>query len=179
MPKLFAFLRAINVGGHVVKMDQLRDFFIALGFINVETFIASGNVIFESKSKNPSALERKIENHLAKSLGYEVVTFVRTFADLERINKYQPFNEAELNTQGNTLYVGFIADIPGKTAAQRVEALATDLDDLKIKGREVYWLCRTSFSETTISGAILEKTLGTKVTLRNINTVRRLVKKYS
>jgi len=179
MPKLFAFLRAINVGGHVVKMDQLRDFFIALGFVNVETFIASGNVIFESRSKNPAALQRKIEDYLAKSVGYEVATFVRTFAELERINNYQPFSEAELNTQGNTLYVGFIADIPGKTAAQRVEALATDLDDLKIKGREVYWLCRTTFSETTISGAILEKTLGTKVTLRNINTVRRLVKKYS
>ena len=60
MPKLFAFLRAINVGGHVVKMDQLRDFFIALRLIDVENFIASGNVIFESKSKNPEALERNI-----------------------------------------------------------------------------------------------------------------------
>ena len=178
MPKLFAFLRAINVGGHVVKMDQLRDFFIALGFINVETFIASGNVIFESRSKNPAALERKIEIYLAKSVGYEVATFVRTFAELERINNYQPFSEAELNTQG-TLYVGFIADVPGKAAVQKVEALATDVDDLKINGREVYWLCRTSFRDTTISGAVLEKTLGAKVTLRNINTVRRLVKKYS
>jgi len=179
MPKLFAFLRAINVGGHIVKMDQLRDFFTALGFINVETFIASGNVIFESRSKNSKALERKVENYLAKSIGYEVATFVRTFAELERINEYRPFSEAELNAQGNTLYVGFIADIPGKTVAQRVEALATDVDDLKINGREIYWLCRTSLSDTTISGAILERTLGMKVTLRNINTVRRLVKKYS
>jgi uncharacterized protein (DUF1697 family) len=179
MPKLFAFLRAINVGGHVVKMDQLRDFFIAVGFVNVETFIASGNVIFESRSKNPAALQRKIEDYLAKSVGYEVATFVRTFAELERINKYQPFSEAELNTQGNTLYVGFIADIPGKAAAQNVAALATDVDDLKINGREVYWLCRTSFSDTKISGSLLERTLGMKVTLRNINTVRRLVKKYS
>ena len=179
MPKLFAFLRAINVGGHVVKMDQLRDFFIALRLINVETFIASGNVIFESKSKDPAALERKIENHLAKSVGYEVATFVRTFAELERINEYQPFSEADLNAKGNTLYVGFIADTPGKAAAQRVEALITDVDDLKINGREVYWLCRTSFTESKISGALLEKTLGAKVTFRNINTVRRLVKKYS
>lgn len=179
MTKFFAFLRAINVGGHIVKMDQLRDFFTALGFINVETFIASGNVIFESRSKNSTALERKIENYLAKSIGYEVATFVRTFAELERINEYRPFSEAELNAQGNTLYVGFIADVPGKAAVQKVEALATDVDDLKISGREVYWLCRTTFSDTTISGAILEKTLGMKVTLRNINTIRRLVKKYS
>jgi len=60
MPKFIAFLRAINVGGHVVKMDQLRRFFEALGFANVETFIASGNVIFESKSKDPAALQRQI-----------------------------------------------------------------------------------------------------------------------
>ena len=66
----------------MVKMDQLCDFFIALGFINVETFIASGNVIFESRSKNPAALERKIKDYLVKSVGYEVATFVRTFAEL-------------------------------------------------------------------------------------------------
>src|SRR6185369_8391120 len=63
MPKYVAFLRAINVGGHVVKMDQLRALFEALGFANVETFIASGNVIFDSKSKNVAALERKIDRH--------------------------------------------------------------------------------------------------------------------
>lgn len=179
MPKLIAFLRAINVGGHVLKMDQLRQHFAAMGFANVETFIASGNVIFESRSKNPSALQGKIENYLAKSLGYEVATFVRTFDELERITEYRPFSEAELNAQGNTLYVGFIADIPGKAAAQTVEVLATDVDDLKISGREVYWLCRTSFSDSKISGALLEKALGMKVTFRNINTIRRLVKKYS
>ncbi len=179
MPKLFAFLRAINVGGHVVKMDQLREHFVALGFANVETFIASGNVIFESRSRNPAALQRKVENYLAKSVGYEVATFVRTFAELERINEYPPFSEIELNAQGNTLYVGFIADIPGKAAAQQVEALATDVDDLKLNAREVYWLCRASFSDSKISGALLEKTLGTKITFRNINTIRRLLKKYS
>ena len=62
MPKYVAFLRAINVGGHLVKMDYLRTLFEALGFENVETFIASGNVIFDSKSKNTQALEKKIES---------------------------------------------------------------------------------------------------------------------
>ncbi len=70
MPKYVAFLRAINVGGHTVKMDYLRGLFEAIGSRNVETFIASGNVIFDSKSKNAPALERRIEKHLEETLGY-------------------------------------------------------------------------------------------------------------
>ena len=179
MPKFIAFLRAINVGGHVVKMDQLRQFFATMGFANVETFIASGNVIFESKSKDSIALQRQIEKHLHKAVGYEVATFVRTLEELDRVAKNRPFSESELSAAGNTLYVGFIADSPGKAASEKVESLATEVDDLKVTGREVYWLCRTNFSDSKISGAILERTLGTKVTFRNMNTILRLLKKYS
>ena len=179
MAKFIAFLRAINVGGHIVKMDQLRELFAAMGFANVETFIASGNVIFETKSKDSKALQLQIEKHLLKAVGYEVATYVRTVDELARVAKYQPFSDSELNAEGNTLYVGFIADSPGKPAAQKVAALATDVDGLKVHGREVYWLCRTSFSDSKISGPLLERTLGVKVTFRNIHTVRRMVKKYS
>jgi uncharacterized protein (DUF1697 family) len=179
MTKFIAFLRAINVGGHVVKMDQLCHFFEALAFVNVETFIASGNVIFEANSKDAKAMQRQIENHLRRALGYEVATFVRTLGELERIAKSLPFSESELNAAGNTLYVGFIADNPGKATSEKVESLVTAADDLKVSGREVYWLCRTNFIDSTISGALLERTLGTKVTFRNMNTIRRLLKKYS
>ncbi|NUO79794.1 DUF1697 domain-containing protein, partial [candidate division KSB1 bacterium] len=97
MPQYLAFLRAINVGGHTVKMDQLRRLFEALGFANVETFIASGNVIFTSPSKSTKALEKKIEKHLHESLGYEVATFIRTTAELAVVAQYKPFSATELN----------------------------------------------------------------------------------
>jgi uncharacterized protein (DUF1697 family) len=179
MPKFTAFLRAINVGGHVVKMDQLRQFFEALGFANVETFIASGNVIFESNSKDTNSLQRQIEKHLHKALGYEVATFVRTLEELDQVANYRPFADGEMNRPGNTLYVGFIADNPTKAVSRKVEALATEVDDLKVTGREVFWLLHTHFRDSKISGPILERTLGAKVTFRNINTVRRILKKYS
>lgn len=179
MPKFIAFLRAINVGGHVVKMDQLRLLFEALGFANVETFIASGNVIFDAKSKDTNTLQQKIEKHLHQALGYEVATFIRTLAELDQIAKHQPFAESEMNRPGNTLYVGFIADNPAKAVSQKVAALATAVDELKVTGREVYWLLHTNFSDSKLSGAILERTLGMKATFRNINTVRRILKKYS
>lgn len=62
MTKYIAFLRAINVGGHNVKMDELKKYFESLGFSNVETFIASGNVIFEASAKDAAKLEKKIES---------------------------------------------------------------------------------------------------------------------
>ena len=111
MPKYIALLRAINVGGHTVKMDHLRSLFEAIGLTNVETFIASGNVIFDSRSKDALALERKIEKHLHAELGYEVKTFVRTIPELLAVANYKPFKGSELGT--NILYIGFIAEIPG------------------------------------------------------------------
>ena len=82
MPRTIAFLRAVNVGGHTVKMDALRRHFESLGFSNVETFIASGNVIFETPFKNARTLESSIENKLRDALGYEVAAFLRTDAEL-------------------------------------------------------------------------------------------------
>ena len=82
MPKFIVFLRAVNVGGHTVKMDILRQHFESLGFSRVETFIASGNVIFESPAKNAKSLETTIEAKLREALGYEVAAFLRTDAEL-------------------------------------------------------------------------------------------------
>jgi uncharacterized protein (DUF1697 family) len=75
MPRYVAFLRAINVGGRTVTMERLRALFSDIGFSNVETFIASGNVIFDSKSAAPTTLEKDIERQLEASLGYSVATF--------------------------------------------------------------------------------------------------------
>src|SRR5438093_11101582 len=91
MVRFIAFLRAINVGGHTVKMDDLRRLFESLGCSNPETFIASGNVIFESPVEDVRTLEKSIERHLRTALGYEVATFIRTAPELADIAKFQPF----------------------------------------------------------------------------------------
>lgn len=178
MPKYAAFLRAINVGGHVVKMDQLRTLFEGLGFSNVETFIASGNVIFDASARNTRSLERKIEKHLQDDLGYPVATFIRAIADLRAIIDYKPFDKSELEAEGNVLYVGFLAEQPSDAVTKKLRSCATDFDLFQVFGREVYWLLRTKFSESQFSGARLEKTLGMSTTLRNINTIKRIAAKY-
>ena len=180
MPKYVAFLRAINVGGHTVKMDQLRDLFKGLGFKNVETFIASGNVIFDSPSKSAKALEKQIESCLLKALGYEVVTFVRAASELADIAAYKPFSDSELNAKGHTLYIGFMASEPSQSAKEKLLSLTTKVDDLHVNGRELYWLCRAAkYSESQISPVVLAKALGMPSTLRNSTTVKKLAAKYS
>lgn len=90
-----AFLRGINVGGHNVKMDKLRDLFAELGFENIRTYIQSGNVFFDSPQTNTVALEEKIEQHLLKSLGYEVPTYLRTIKDLTESLHTSPFHNTQ------------------------------------------------------------------------------------
>lgn len=176
MPKYVAFLRAVNVGGHIVKMDYLRTLFEALGFANVETFIASGNVIFDSSAKNTRSLEKKIESSLEENLGYEVKTFVRSTAELATIADYKPFAG---DGPDCVVYVGFLEANPAKEAQRDLLNLATPADQFHTAGRELYWLCGTKFSDSKISGALLTKTIGMPTTLRNSNTVKRLAAKYS
>lgn len=178
MPKYVAFLRAINVGGHTVKMDYLRRLFETLGFSNVETFIASGNVIFDSPSTNTKALEKKIERHLQEALAYEVATFIRSIVELAAIARYKPFGEAELKAEGGTLYIGFLAGSPDEEAKQKLRSLITEVDDFHVSGRELYWLRRAKLGDSRISGALLARTLGVQ-TLRNSTTVKKLAAKYS
>ena len=178
MPKYVAFLRAINVGGHVVKMDRLQELFAALKFKNVETFIASGNVIFDSPSKSAGAVEKKIEGHLLKELGYEVRTFVRSIEEVAEIASSKPFTDSEVEKDGNTLYIGFLTTKPTEESKRKLSSYANEQNDFRIVDREVFWLCRTKFSETDFSGALMEKILGMKTTLRNSNTARRIAAKY-
>jgi len=179
MSRYVAFLRAINVGGHVVKMDALRRLFEALDFSDVETVIASGNVIFDATSKSSKAIEKRIEDHLQKKLGFPVETFVRSPAELTAVAKYQPFKASEI-ARAHVLYVGFLDDAPAAAAKKKVLALADDDEgDFHFHDRELYWLRRKQFSESKVTGNQLERTLQMPTTLRNVTTVRKIATKFA
>ena len=179
MPKYAAFLRAINLGGHTVKMDLLRRLFEEMGFANVATFIASGNVIFEAASNDSGELERKIDESLHARLGYRTAPFVRTMAELAEIAHYEPFKESGLAASASTLYIAFLAYPPGEQALSKLMALGSDVNQFQTRGREVYWLCRTRFSDSGISGAQIERALGMPSTIRNASTVKKIAEKYA
>ena len=174
--KYVAFLRAINVGGHVVKMEVLRGHFESLGFPGVETFIASGNVIFESRAK-PESAQAMIEGHLQTSLGYEVATFIRTIAEVDAVAQYRPFGAAATQSAG-AFCVGFLHQPLDAEACSALMRMKTAIDDFHVHGREVYWLCVNRQSESTFSNARFERMLKVRTTFRGVNTVAKLAAKY-
>jgi uncharacterized protein (DUF1697 family) len=162
-------LKAINVGGHVVKMEELRKLFASLRFSNVETFISSGNVIFETKSSADRKLEEKIEKHLEAALGYEVGTFVRSMEEIRAISVYKPFLR-----EGLVLNVGFLHQT---VKADVVQEFKSEVDDFHVHGREVYWLCQIRQSDSKFPAKKFERLVGGAATWRNMNTVVRLAEK--
>jgi uncharacterized protein (DUF1697 family) len=176
MPRYIAFLRAINVGGHVVKMNRLRELFEALSLADVETFIASGNVIFESSAKNTVSLEARIEERLAEALGYEVSAFLRTDDEVTTIAQYQPFRDEEVKKAG-AFVVGFLHKPLDKNAEKVLRGFKSDIDDFHLHNREIYWLCKKRQSESKFSNAAFEKAFGLRSTFRGMNIIKNLAKK--
>lgn len=171
-----AFLRAINVRGHTVKMEQLRGLFEELGHSEVTTYIASGNVLFASHESDTGRLEDAIEARLAGALGYGVATFVRADEQVRRIAATEPFPSL-VPRDGDTLHIAFLGPPAGADAIRATAALANDDDLLHLDERELYWLRRGRFADATITAAMLERALGGPITLRNANTVRKIAAK--
>ena len=173
MAQFVALLRAINVGGRVVKMERLRELFSEMGFANIQTFIASGNVAFDASARNPVALERRIEKQLRASLGYEVATFVRSAEELRAIAAHQPFARADVRSESHAVYVAFLREQPAAEAIEELGRFRTLLDDFHVHGREVYWLRHGKLTESVFTGAMLERTMRMPATLRGMNTVQK------
>jgi uncharacterized protein (DUF1697 family) len=91
-----ALLRGINVGGHVVKMERLRELFAELGLTNVRTYIQTGNVFFETEQTGRESLAQTIEQHLYEALGYKVPVFLRTLGEFAEILALDPFKHLEV-----------------------------------------------------------------------------------
>jgi len=173
VPRLYAFLRAINVGGHTVTMAKLRELFEDLGFDGVETFIASGNVIFDAGAKGTAALEKKIEAHLEDALGYEVKTFIRSGPELVALAAHKAFPDARVSA-ARAYCVGFLSQPLDAAAKTALDGLKTAIDDFHVNGREVYWLCKVGQSDSKFSNVVFEKATKARVTFRGANTVSKL-----
>jgi uncharacterized protein (DUF1697 family) len=173
MPKYAAFLRAINVGGHVVKMDALRSILSGCGVTGVETFIASGNVLFTSPTRDAASVERTLEAALQKALGYPVSTFVRTPEELAAVAAHMPCS-ADPAASGGAIHIIFLAGPLDSAARRELAALSAPGDELSSKGREVYWCRSGKLSESPLFGKSLGKAIAAG-TMRNRNTVVRLL----
>lgn len=177
MPTYAAFLRAVNVGGRVVKMEALRTILGQVGLSNVQTLIASGNVVFDTSQRSVSRIEQAIERELQAGLGFTVTTFVRTLPELSALADH-PLVSGKTLEDGASLYVAFVREKPSAQTRRKLMALKTEGEDFEICDHHVLWLVRSRFSDSALSGPSLERTLGVPTTVRNATTVRRMVERF-
>lgn len=170
-PRYVAFLRGINVGGRRVTSAQLCEPFEALGFGEVGTFLASGNVTFATDETDD--LEARIEVVLREALGFDVDAFVRAARDLARVVAFEPFPPELLDASAGKVQVTFLRDEPDEGAVEAALAHATGQDRLAVAGREWYWLPAAGISTSALDVKAVERALG-RGTTRTSNTVARL-----
>ncbi len=172
-----AFLRGINVGGkNIIKMETVKQAFVELGFTNVKTVLASGNVLFDSSITDARTLATKIEKQLALLAGKEISVIVRPKAAITALVKLNPF-AGIMVTPETRLYVTFL---PAKSTSRLKLPHKVDNGNLVIVSAtdtEVFSVLTVSADYNSTDGMkILEREYGKKITTRNWNTIEKVAK---
>jgi len=175
MTSYTAFLRGINVGGHKrVGMDRLRRAVAALGFHNVETLLASGNILFETRATDARALVAAIERRIRQACGLEVSVVLRTRRDLEKLLVANPFKDIKV-TPRTRLFVTFLSEKPRANLKLPYQSPDKSFRILCRIGGAVCSVLTLGpqWSKNLRQMSILEKEFGKKITTRSWSTVRK------
>lgn len=173
MPVYIALLRGINVSGQkLIKMTDLKELFQSLGCNNVQTYIQSGNVVFESAETEPSNLESQIMQAISSKYGFDVEVMVRTVEEFGRIIENNPFPEAE----GNKLYISFFRNPQQEIPFEELDKVKSDSESYVFFESVMFFYCPEGYGITKLSNQFIEKKLKTIATTRNLNTVMKLFK---
>lgn len=171
-----AFLRGINIGGHRVKMERLRELFSELGLTNVRSYIQTGNVFFEKSADatNRAALTGEIEQHLHRSLGYEVPVFLRTLVEVEHVLQLDPFAHIE-PAPDIRLLITFIPQPLPATLKLPFVSPKQDYEILHATPGEVFSLLRIIDGRPSNPAAFIERTCKVKTTSRFFHTTAKIL----
>lgn len=170
-----AFLRAINVGGRRISMDDLAAHLHDVDDVaNIETYLASGNVSFVSAA-NAADLETRIAEHLESALGFDVPTLVRSLGELQEIAASKVFAD-EAARKDHKLYVTFLST-PLEDASL-LDDLSNEVDTFRLVDRDIFWL-RNMEGGDSMDNYSLERAVGIVGTRRTMSTIERIVKRLS
>ncbi len=165
-----AMLRAVNVGGSLLPMAELRAAFVDMGHDDARTYIQSGNVVFAS-SIPATRLQTEIESGLEARFGRALPVVLRTGAQLTRVLRTNPLSGER---DPKKTHVTFLRQKP---EAARVRGLDTEAflpDEFRVAGLEVYVYCPDGYGRTKITNAYFERALKVPATTRNLTTVTKL-----
>jgi uncharacterized protein (DUF1697 family) len=172
MVTYIAFLRGINSGlNPTLKMDVLKRAFEELGFQNVKTVIASGNVIFDAEATKENELEKAIEEALPKAIGFESATIVFKLADLKRLAKLDTFKDIKV-TPSTRLFVTFVKKQPKNS--QKISGNGFEI--MSKSGRALFSVLDLAGTTPDLM-KILDKELGKTNTTRSWKTIEKILQK--
>jgi uncharacterized protein (DUF1697 family) len=175
MPTYIAMLRGINVSGHnIIKMEQLRASFAALGFSNTKSYIQSGNLVFEASNASTAGLVEKISRKILGDFGMSVPVTVKTAKEIDQIIKRNPFPKMP-GIDPSKLHITFLSTNPPPKALEQLLPLAAKSEQFRIIGQEVFLYCPDGYGNSKLSNTAVEKKLGVGATTRNWKTVNTLL----
>lgn len=178
MERYAAFLRGMNLGNRRIKNPELKAEFERLGFAEVATFRASGNVVFDVAGRESRArLTERIEAGLLEGLGYDVPVYLRSAAEVVAISAQEPFSAKEVSAAKGKLQVTMLRGKPSAAARKQALALSNEADRLAIEGSELFWLPSGGISESDLDLKAIEAALGPG-TQRTMGTVEQIAAKY-
>lgn len=170
-----ALLRGINVGGNKkVAMADLRTLLTRLGFANAQTLLQSGNAVFESRTRTGgAALERLLETELEQQLGLQVDCMVRTPAEWREVIAQNPFPQ-DAREDPSHLLVLFLKSEPSAGDIRAMQAAIPGRERIHVEGRHAWITFPDGIGTSRLSTNLLERTLRSRGTARNWNTVLKL-----
>lgn len=169
-----AFLRAVNVAGrNLVAMSALRQMLDGLGFENGRTLLQSGNLLFGSAA-SPARLEAVLERELQQRFGLRTGVMVRTLEELRAAVAANPF-PAEARSDPGHLLLLLLKEAPPKGALPALRAAIVGRERVEVTGRHAYLVYPDGVGRSRLTSALIERHLGVSGTVRNWNTVLKLV----
>lgn len=175
MSKYISLLRGINVSGHKkIKMTDLKSLYETLGCENVQTYIQSGNVVFEHASLNLKSIQEAIEKTIEAKYGFSVYVDVRNKDDFFAILAALPFQNITLEKDGSQILITLLADNPNKEQIDLLNDLKHPTEKIIFGNRAFYLHCPNGYGKTKLSNAFIENKLQMRATTRNLRTVSKL-----
>jgi uncharacterized protein (DUF1697 family) len=171
LPRYAAMLRGINLGSHKrISMADLRRLFEDLGAQNVQTYVVSGNVVFDSPAGSRADLSRKIRDRIQADLGHDVEIVLRSAAEMAEVAATKPFGDDD----DAHLYVTFLEEKPEASRVKALDGAAFAPDEFEIRGTEAYLHFPNGYGRSKLSNEWFERKLGVAATSRNWRTVTAL-----
>jgi uncharacterized protein (DUF1697 family) len=169
-----ALLRGVNVGGkNKLPMKALGAMFVAAGCDRVQTFIQSGNVVFNAAPPLVGGLSSHIATQITEGFGYKTPVVLRTVHELASVVANNPF--LERGADPNLLFVMFLADLPDPRRVEALDPHRSPPDAFIVRGREIYLLLPNGSARSKLTNAYFDSRLATTSTSRNWRTVTKLL----